>query len=108
MVSQAQWAFRPPVVVLTDFGCWGRLLFAVAAPMREDRPVLAAIGSGAGVVRGIARLPHRILAGIGACIEADAAMRSSTSANSGGVASRILVLSLPPIIATMPMRRAFS
>lgn len=36
------------------------------------------------------------------------AMASSTSRNSAGVASRMRVLSLPPTMAIIPMRRAFS
>lgn len=38
----------------------------------------------------------------------DAASSMRWWAKSGGVASLILILSLPPIMATMPMRRAFS
>ena len=42
------------------------------------------------------------------CLFARAAMPKSTSLNSGGVVLRMRVLSLPPTMAIIPMRRAFS
>ncbi|MNY41767.1 hypothetical protein D3C86_1766060 [compost metagenome] len=45
---------------------------------------------------------------LGCAGAADRAMLSSTSRNRGGVALRMRVLSLPPTIAIIPMRLAFS